>query len=707
LSNTQGTTPGTIEIQNETYNIKNVSVEDFLGYSVKFYYKESPNMAATSEIIYIYSENKNKDILISSDELVEYKDYTYSYYMDVDKSGSILKQKISPTADVIYNGKALIGVKDDAILTPDVGTVTLIDNDNNGTADVVKIMAKTIMFVSSVDTVNTTFYDMLDTNNKVKLELNNSELHVNIHTSNGQEMKFSDIEKWDVAEVIQSEGKEISEIVINREVVSGTITAQKKTEGRQYIVINSVTYRLTNALVKYMETRSMEFKVGDSLKIFLSENGEVAGFDKTAIKSESGEYGYLIQSTLSNGLKKELSFKILNQDGKLSYLNSAEKIQIDMAKRLTNEQAEDKLKPILRGVDKDGNAIMTPVVVYYEKNADGAVTYIDTPRTALAPDEDGTLYLVGKTNNEKCRGEAQTISGKINYDDTSKVFLVPAKNEGATGKEYDCKKALEYLINYENYTLSGYAREKHSAISRVITNVSNAASAYLPENNLFLLQEVATSITEDGEKCYVLYGIEDGTECSYKVLEEDVFKKPQPFDSGSAINPKEPIAGDILRLTLNNQSEVIKISMIYSSATSELYMVKNPNGSNVPAVAPSTNVDDLSEYYNLISDFNARFRVHISNLYYKDDKYVRLVNPIFNLQDPKVVELIENGTISIESHKKPKTYIYDPIDGQKPFRVASIGEAYDYIGNGKSSKVLMYTDDGMPRSMVILDNGVE
>ena len=166
LSNPSGVGKGEVEISGRSYELGDSNAKKFLGYSVRFYYKNGKDNS-NDELIYVSGDSKNDDIVVKSTEIESFENLTYRYYTNMDESSMIATVKVSATSDIIYNGKALIGAKDDSLFIPKSGNVILIDNNGDGICDVVKINNKNLMLVESVDKSNYIIYDQLVAGNKV------------------------------------------------------------------------------------------------------------------------------------------------------------------------------------------------------------------------------------------------------------------------------------------------------------------------------------------------------------------------------------------------------------------------------------------------------------------------------------------------------------------------------------------------------------
>ncbi len=118
-----------VEINGVLHYTDNSAYHDLLGYNVEYYYKADDN---ESELVYAYKRDNEELELLPSD-ITDFSNLKYTYFNEKEKE----KTAKVTGAYFVYNGSAMSGNNDDFV--PTSGHVGLIDNDNNGTYDDVKI----------------------------------------------------------------------------------------------------------------------------------------------------------------------------------------------------------------------------------------------------------------------------------------------------------------------------------------------------------------------------------------------------------------------------------------------------------------------------------------------------------------------------------------------------------------------------------------
>ena len=685
LNSTLGTGSGYVEIDGVMYSEGESGAEDFFGYNVEFYYREEKN---ERELVYITYSGKTSDLLLYSDELSRYEDGTFYYYNDVTSSRET-RARTSPDAAVIYNGKALIGITENDIFVPEYGYIVLIDNNGDNLYDVISVYdIRTVVF-NFYDETNNIIYDKYKASDGIFVDEDDSNTDINIHDKNKKSMALSDVKEWDVLEVIQSRDKSYTEITVLEQSVAGQIKSMGEDEsGKRFCILeDGKTYYLGNILYEYMDQRTESFKIGNSYIFYLDTRGNIVGY-QTQISEMNGAYGYLI-TVRENEIEDESFYlKILKTDGNVEMMNSAKKVRID-GESYNAGVAYMYLYDIVYTGSK-----MTPDVIWYKTNSQGQIIYIDTVLDGQESGDD-LLRIKGKTQAENYNNGQKTIAGKVNFSDESLVFIVPAVHEGASPDEYKVGSPSDVFVHYNPYTVTGYSKSRTSPYSDVVLYVGEVSDTIQSKAETFLVQKITVCLDEEDLPTYELTLLGTDGEKAYITHNAEVLEKAQLF---SGLGETEVLKGDVIRIALNAEGQISTIQVIYSPENDRLYLTANPTRSNIPY--PFDDYTNLTQYYNIKSDFNEACRISFGNVFYKDDGYIRVANPIFDLSDKNILNDIKNGSITLENFKIENVFKYEK-DGSMPYRSAEAGDIRDYNSTGMASRVLVRTNDAATAMIVI------
>jgi len=141
-----GSSSGQMIVGGYTYPIGSENYDGMLGYRVKAYVDED------EEIVYCEAY-RNNVVEITADDINKSKTTLKTVYT-VDHQ----KYNISGSADYLYNGNGYFEITAADIL-PETGSITLIDNDNDGTYDVVSIYHYDVCAVNLVNYTTRTLTD--------------------------------------------------------------------------------------------------------------------------------------------------------------------------------------------------------------------------------------------------------------------------------------------------------------------------------------------------------------------------------------------------------------------------------------------------------------------------------------------------------------------------------------------------------------------
>lgn len=685
LTFTEGTQKGNIEIDDISYyTVDGLDADKYLGYNVDFYYRID---SGDKTVIGITANNKNTELLIESDEIADYSDYIYSFY---EGSGT-KKAKIAKTADIIYNHVAYLG-DDESIYIPANGHLELIDNDSDGYFDVVKIINRRVVVISSYQENSDQIFDILNSSVPINADVNDSNVRINIKTLSGKDVALSELSLYDVAEVALSMDGTVVDILMSSESFTGVVQNVRTYEGHTYLTMDEKEYRVADEYINYISKTGFTLEPKLKGKFYLTAGGMIAFLDMSS-SEKSGQYIYMIKSYI--GENEELIIKALTTDNEIKRFTAIEKLQIDTNKKLKSDEAKTLLDTKLY----DASGKMTPIVAYIELDADGLIKYIDTPKDVGEQDKNNTLRLSAEPVAYIWHVGAKNITSTMNCRDDTVVFVVPESHENADDTDYNAVPANNYFMHYSVYSgVKGYSRDKYSVFCDVVTHVGNAESGFVPDRKLFLVQEVDNVLDEDENVTYKISGLENGVPTEYMLKNESIINEVYKLGGGKTKSGVQ--RGDAVRLTLNNDKKIIKIDKIFSGSEGKSYMEYNPQYSNIPGNIIDGNVDELTAYLKSNGDFANAFRCFVGNVFYKTDGYVRLVNPIFNLHDSQVIKYIDSGEISLENFEVKNVFLYD---GQrKGFFVPSSGDAIsDFITANRASKVLVATNEYSVLCMVI------
>ena len=523
-----------IMIEETRVSYENYS-ENLLGMSVTAYCdadsKDEPRSA-----VYIEVSDKNKLLEIDGGN-ASYSDGVFTYY---DENDSQKRASAAAGAAVIFNGKALDDPDFDMKKTaPDEGRVTLIDNNDDGKYEVIKVRSHYNIRVQSTDTRNNIIYD-----------------------KDGGSIKTSDITKW---YFYDKDGKKSALKSIREDAVlaveksgdtvtflegKGTIGGTVDRVSAKKITVDGVEYKLSKSL-KDSEKPS----VGESGTFYLDVYGKIAFFDKNR---QGTLTGVILGAKLTEGMETSVKIRLFNIMSEIGMYEVADKITLDgESVKLTDKTENGENRIMKRLADGAANeyAELTKSVKYgqvirYKLNSQNEIKEIDTT-VKTAKEDNNSLQIVTNAQSSFFKRDGMNFGGHTLIDGDTIVFQIslPMQNP-----EDDVKLTSSSAFSDNiTETVEGLSFTDEKIISDVIMVYKMYGSGEISANNLEMLVDECGSALSGEDVLSTVSGYYNGSYVTYPIKD-------------SASIDSELNTGDLIRFDSNAKSEIIKITHVYRAA---------------------------------------------------------------------------------------------------------------------------------------------
>ncbi|MBP3361149.1 MAG: S-layer homology domain-containing protein [Clostridia bacterium] len=271
-----------VEIDGNFYYTEKSGAQDLLGYKAEFYYKLE-NAYDEPEILYI-SPQKNANRIVFADALniEECDGYMFKYY-DVDSNKS--KTEALTKQTVCIRNKVQTKMNN-SVLEPEIGNVTIIDNDSDGKGDVVIVNDFEVKILEYVKTNPLELGDESSSGNLLK-DIEPEDVFV---YKNGNESALEDLKKDDLLLIINvkpdAEKTKYIYIYASDKKLSGTINTIDN--GEKSIVVDGIRYDMNIAVdSKYL---------GSNGVFYIDYFGKISGYSIDADRV----YGFLKHSNITD-----------------------------------------------------------------------------------------------------------------------------------------------------------------------------------------------------------------------------------------------------------------------------------------------------------------------------------------------------------------------------------------------------------------------
>ena len=520
-----------LTIDNEDYFLNNPDdYESYVGMRVRCYADEDNVVASLIPM-------KNKILTLSYGDIISYKDNVYTYY---DENGSKKQARLAPDRDMLLNNAYYSGSDMDL---PTYTKITLIDNDNSGVYDIVKIDEYMTGIVDKVrSSSNAVVMKNCDENGNNIVYDFDSYKNIIVYDEYGAKNEFGRIKSGMVISV----AKRSSDTVI-------IYTSSKRTEGKvtefdrenMYVKIDGVEY--PTVYNPYMSR--WDGAVGTTLTVYFDYLGNAAAFEGAV--REGWSYAYIIRCTIDDTTDL-LTIKLLDRDGKIYRLACDDSVYIDSKcyknasdALLKMKQAYSDFAEYSKGETESEKKVYDRMSVrlmrYYISGE--KIKRIDTPvfksmfdKKTENNDFSDCLEITAKGNlqysntfSSMLRAPYTTsteISGEIVCDAKTAVFVVPSTNDDLSDNDlFGVYSSLSdaKLKNDTYYASCGYTISDGNVISDAVV-ISKSKGESSSTFDIGIYYDTYDGIDDEEEVSHYVRGIFDGSEQAYPLSDNNKIK---------------------------------------------------------------------------------------------------------------------------------------------------------------------------------------
>jgi hypothetical protein len=525
----------TVEIDGTTYNVGDTNISQYVGYSVKAYYKNDSDDVDT---IVAFTEKQNANTVKEFfAEDIEVEGNNVYYYLN----GSRKSLKVSPSAAVIYNGRYYSNYdKLEEILDIPEGEIKFISNDSTSKANVIFVTSYKHLLVERVDKRSGRLYlkngsDSL--NDVISILPDENEVTVYI---DGKKAEFEDLQTDDAITMVQTLDNEEITLYVSRETVTGKISGISEDK----VTINGTEYTIS----KYSTTN---YTVGTNGTYAITTDGKLLGLVEAA-KTKENDYAYVLNVYTEPG-PEQAFVKLFTGKGEVVTYECDSKIRINGERREYNQVPQYVVKSEL---------------VTYTTNNDGKITKINRPYDASSKlDYVNETEFIKNWNKSSVR-YTDGIMGMSFITDNTVIFSMP---------RFDRNNKSDYrLLTTADLTNRTYADVTCYDVDRqgragAVVIVEDSSDSVSMGSSLFFVKKIYQAVNDDDEPMSVIEGYQDGelirlnfTKDTTSVTYEDGwinYVDNKDFDTGyENLN-----VGDALQYNLDNDGNVGAYRLVYNN----------------------------------------------------------------------------------------------------------------------------------------------
>jgi hypothetical protein len=448
--------------------------KDILGHLVTLYYEDNEfKNIDTHQAVYVRVDDETVKIMADDVEGFE-KDKISAYNL----FGKIISYPLSVGLTVIYNGKVWHDYAAESFII-DSGYLELIDNDKDGSYNIIKIWEHKFFYVADTDEAlerlkgkhSNEFLDLSDNDIFYTVIDKNSNLTGSIELIPSNSMLAYTVSKDEMLYTFYMLSEK-----------EGAVTA-KSDDG---IDIDYTFFKTTSYYKENFVNRAV---IGKKYTFFVSIDGKIVGMRITL--DTIYQYGY-VTAVKKQGLFTKL--RLFSQDNELLVLNAASTVNIN-----NDKQPADKLIDI-------ANMSSGPQLVKYRLDENGDVSHIITAVTAEEDAQKAFSENISDNNRLikyfdetelRFKSSLQMFAPKFNVGEDTIIFVVPDSEDKFDNPAYYSIETADYFINDNYYKVSAY-NLNNSGTAEVVVYRSGASSPLDLESQFGVVEKVTTTIHENG-----------------------------------------------------------------------------------------------------------------------------------------------------------------------------------------------------------------
>lgn len=465
-----------------------------LGYNVNVYYTEE------NELFAIARTEKNKTVTFPIDGTTIENRLTVLYTGEDDKKAH--QYKLNEDYSFLYNEALSTRTPEQVFLETDDGTVEMLDNDNDGKYDVIRIKKPEFVQVNSISKTNKLIYDKNASENT--LDLYDEEVILHVEGRNGQQMRFLDISSGETYEVYTTEDHKL----VNLKLMSSTLVGSATAISNGEVIVNGIAYKTTDYFDKYYLDI---LKLGNNYSFITSSDGKLIAY---AESGSSMKIGYIISAGWLDGAEEESMFiRMFTQDNAFMLYTVDNTLRVDGRKTEISN---------LYNMLLSGNAVNNQLVKYQADDG-GKIKMLDfsernTGNTLAEKksEENALTEYVFQESSFYYKDTVELMYPSFNISGTI-VFVIP---NDLTDRDNFKVTNSAFFTDGQNYSnLKIYNLSENGTAEVVVVRADASIPPMTKYISSFVVEKVQEEVNEDDEVMRRIYGWVDQKYRSYFIDE--------------------------------------------------------------------------------------------------------------------------------------------------------------------------------------------
>lgn len=552
-----------ISIDGIAYHAEKSKYEDFIGRKVDALIKNDDGRLTVcalydrSSVFFVDAEDIAAGALKKSE---------IAYYNSSDRTVTL---KLDERADVIYNFSLLENYSAaDFDITQ--GRLVLIDNDNDGKYEVVKIEEYKTMMLFSFSIENKMISDVYGKSENIA-ELIENDFPI---YDQGNLITPENIPVDRVATYYLNKANRVVRIFMSKAEEAGTIESFRESDNT--VTLEGKKWRYSEQIKAEIES----MKIGDLISVWLDYYGNIAYAE---LSQEKYLYGYMVSFDEGDEFENP-RLKVYTEDNEFVVYKTKSRINLNGKQvNACDAFAYNLTSGLWDQVGKVNQLIK------YKANKDNVISTIITSTNSSANIPDAPKKE--KEGVFTYYSQPKTICSDIRLNQRTKVFLVPQDLSYVKRFRYGI---YQLLANDTEYTCKIFDVDENRYAGVIVARITNYDNTSVDELNgrVYIIDETGTYQSDDGtELPYVTGLMADSTPFEIKFDRDDIVNSV----GTDSVNVKELKRGDAISIPkYNGVNQYSDFRIWYINGKTEPY--ENAKRSWYSDTSEKTFISDAQTY---------------------------------------------------------------------------------------------------------------
>lgn len=540
----------------EVMNVSDkLDLTGFFGYKCEIYYDVSDG---EKTIVFVTAEmEKQQMVKLYPSDNISYNETERKLVYQPDPAEKEFYVKLNIATDIFVNGSLNTEQPLREVFDLSAGSITVIDYNTDGQADVVLVSKMDTYVINSVNTkdqkLTVKVWPSHDSAWKTEvIDLSDID-DLKVIDMQGYARELSEIKEWDVVSVMLNRDLDQAVLYCAFESVMGTIDGI--TEGNDTLVtVNGKEYSVAKEYYGAYG-QGIAFDLGATVTLKLDIDGNV--FCQIKNLAGSGTLGYVIGYYQEDSLLEgNVRMRILCEDGVIR--------DYDVEDATVNDLRCKDSTSVKNALDANFDALNSAAgakiakIILFETKGENEIRKITIPTVGGDEEALRPFPLRGTYGYRDFMRRSETLEGIYTIASDAKVFVLPVGSEetiaSADPSEFSVKQALGFLADSQNSYLQAFKLSRGSYGVDILVTQKGGDASITSDTPMQLIQAVNQAVNTAGDPVH-----------SVRVLTIDPYgnKKENQYytKDESVLSGYE--TGDVAQFIINEKGEITYASPVF------------------------------------------------------------------------------------------------------------------------------------------------